>query len=259
MRCIHIQKRRSRSLRLRLRDIVAPGQHGVLRRRALTIRAVGARQRRKLRLERIGQLRLCVEICQRLCAAHVCRRRDRAVGERRAERTEPGAELCRGLTDGAQLRKLLGRERFALRRAARECARIVSGNGDVARDARERVRLHRQHAERHLRRLRVAVNIRADRARHGRRRRIEALLQGAVEFLNGIEHLAIGVAIVGIHRRPAAAGIRAAGDEPDSQRRDERRRIGNDEHAGFLLHSKPPLPDYCCRKGRFSCAIFLSR
>lgn len=205
------------------------------------------------------QLRLCVEIRQRLCAAHARRCRDSAVSERRSERDEPDAQLRRCLRKRAQLRKLLGRKRSALRRAARERARIVPGEGNVARYARERVRLHRQHTERHLRRLRMAVNVRADGARHGRCRRIEALLQGGVELLHGVEHLAIGVAIVGIHRRPAAAGIRAAGDEPDGQRRNERGRVGNDEHTRFLFHSKPPLPDYCCRKGWFSCAIFLSR
>lgn len=89
---------------------------------------------------------------------------------------------------------------------------------------------------------------------------IEALLQGGVELLHGVEHLAIGVAIVGIHRRLAAIGIRAAGDEPDGQRRNERGRVGNDEHTCFLFHSKPPLPDYCCRKGAvFHVPIFLSR
>ena len=41
----------------------------------------------------------------------------------------------------------------------------------------------------------------------------------------------------------SAIGIRAAGDEPDGQRRNERGRVGNDEHTRFLFHSKPPLPD----------------
>jgi len=68
-------------------------------------------------------------------------------------------------------------------------------------------------------------------------------LQRAVELLHGVEHLAVSVAVVGIHGRLAAVGIRAAGDQADRKRRDERRRVGNDEHARFFLHSKTPLPD----------------
>ena len=139
--------------------------------------------------------------------------------------------------------QLLGCERSALRRIARERARVVPGKGDVARDALERMRIDRQHTKRHLRRLRIAIDIRADRALHGRRRCIQALLQRAVELLHGVEHLAVSVAVVGIHGRLAAVGIRAAGDQADRKRRDERRRVGNDEHARFFLHSKTPLPD----------------
>ena len=139
--------------------------------------------------------------------------------------------------------QFLGGERFALRRIARERARIVPGEGDVARDTRERVRVDRQHAERHLRRLRIAVDVRADRALHGRCRCIQALLQRAVELLHGVEHLTVSVAVIGVHGRLAAVGVRAAGDQADRERRDERCRVGNDEHARFFLHSKPPLPD----------------
>ena len=48
-RCVHVQKHRSRSLCLPLRDVITARQHGVLRRRALTIRAVSDRQRQILK------------------------------------------------------------------------------------------------------------------------------------------------------------------------------------------------------------------
>ena len=139
--------------------------------------------------------------------------------------------------------QLLGRERSALRRIARERARIVSGEGDIARDALERMGIDRQHTERHFRRLRIAVDVRADRALHGRRRCVQALLQRTVKLLHGVEHLTVSMAVIGVHSRLAAVGVRAAGDQADRERRDERRRIGTDEHACFFLHSKPPLPD----------------
>ena len=171
------------------------------------------------------------------------RRRDRAVVERLAERRELRAQLRRGVGKSAQVLQLLGRERSALRRIARERARIVPGEGDIARDALERMGIDRQHAERHFRRLRIAVDVRADRALHGCRRCVQALLQRAVELLHGVEHLAVSVAVIGVHGRLAAVGVRAAGDQADRERRDERRSVGNDEHARFFLHSKPPLPD----------------
>ena len=83
-RRIHVQKSRSRGLRLLLRDLTAARQHGVIRRRAHLIAAVRDRkrqllkrigQRREFRLERVGQIRLQPQILQRLCAAHMrCRR-----------------------------------------------------------------------------------------------------------------------------------------------------------------------------------------